>query len=116
MRYFIQLFQKRNCLKVLTPTKLIRHPLPFIAAVVEIQHRRHCIDTQSVYMKLVEPVERISDEEIAHLIATVVEDVRTPIGMLAFARIEVLIKRGAIEAAESESVFRKMRGNPVHDH
>src|SRR6185503_14743068 len=116
MSYLIQLLQQRNRFEILASTKLIRLPLPFLAAVVEIQHRRHRIDTQSIHMKLVEPIERISDEEIAHLITPVVEDVRAPIRMFAFAWIEMLIKRGAIEATERKSIFRKVRGNPIHDH
>src|SRR6185503_20585470 len=116
MRYLVQLLQQRNRFEILASTKLVRHPLPFLAAVVEIEHRRHCIDTQSIHMKFVEPIKSIRYEEIAHLVATVVEDVRAPIRMFAFARIEMLIKRGAVEATERETIFRKVREHPVHDH
>jgi hypothetical protein len=36
--------------------------------------------------------------------------------MLAFARVEMLVQRRAVEAAERPRVFRKVRRDPVHDH
>src|SRR5262249_23009517 len=116
MSYFIQLLQKRNRFEVLAPAKLVRYPLTFLAAVVEIKHRRDCIDAQSIDVKLVEPVQRIRDEEVAYFIATVVEDVRAQTGMLTVARGEMLVQSRAIEAAERPRVFRKVGRNPVHDH
>src|SRR5205085_5462463 len=83
---------------------------------VEIKHRGDCIDAQSIDVKLLEPVERVCDEEIAHLVAAVVEDISAPIGMLAFVWIEMFVESRAIKAAESPGVLRKVRGNPVHDH
>src|SRR6185312_5565538 len=67
-------------------------------------------------MKLPEPVERISQQEIPHLVAAVVENVSAPIGMLALARLEMFVKRGAVEAPKGKCVFRKMSWDPVHDH
>src|SRR5690349_21243249 len=36
--------------------------------------------------------------------------------MLALARIEMLVQRGAIKAAERPRVFWKVRRHPIHDH
>ena len=36
--------------------------------------------------------------------------------MLAFTRIEMLVQSGTIETPQSPRVFRKVRGNPIHDH
>ena len=116
MRHFVQFFQKRNRFQILASAKLIRHPLAFLAAVVEIEHRSDRIHAQSVEMKFLEPVERVRDQKIAHFIAAVVENVSAPIRMFAFARIEMFVESGAIKAAERKSVFRKMRRHPIHDH
>src|SRR5205085_11797207 len=116
MSCFIQLFQKRDGFEVFASTKLIWRPLPFLAAVVEIKHRSDRIDAQSIDVKLLEPVERVCDEEIANLVATVVEDVSAPTRMFAFARIEVFVQSGAIESTERPRILRKMRRHPIHDH
>ena len=55
-------------------------------------------------------------EEVAHLVAPVVEDERAPVGVLAAARVGVLVERGAVEARERELVAREVRGHPVEDH
>jgi hypothetical protein len=67
-------------------------------------------------MELAEPVERVREQEVADLAAAVVEDERAPIGMLAAARVFVLVQRGAVETPQREVVARKVRGHPVHDH
>src|SRR6185436_6785803 len=108
MRRFIQLLQKCKRFQVLAAAKLIRHPLPFLAAVVEVKHRGDRINTQTVDMKLAKPVERIRKQKIAHLVTAVVEDVRAPIRMFAFARIEMFVQSGAVESAESPRVLWKV--------
>ena len=60
--------------------------------------------------------ERVGDEEVAHLIATEVEDVRAPLGMLATRGIRVLVQRRAVEATEAPLVAREVRRHPVDDH
>src|SRR5208283_2451799 len=45
-----------------------------------------------------------------------IENVGIPLGLKSRARIEMLIERGAIEAAEAESIGGEMRGNPIEDH
>src|SRR5258705_9054503 len=115
MNYFVQLFQERNRFQVLAPAKLIRDPLAFLAAVVEIEHGCHCINAQTIKMKLLEPVERVREQEVAHFVAAIVENVSAPIGMLALARVEMFVKRGAVKTSEGESIFGKMRGHPIHD-
>ena len=67
-------------------------------------------------MELLQPVERVGDEEVADLPAAVVEDQRAPLGVLAAARILVLVERGAVEPAQREVVLREVRRHPVDDH
>ena len=52
---------------------------PGLARVVEVEHRGHGIHAQAVDVIFVEPEERVGDEEIAHLVAAVVEDERAPV-------------------------------------
>src|ERR1044072_7528126 len=116
MNYFIQFFQQRDRFQVFASAKLIRHPFAFVAAVVEIKHRRHRIYAQAIEMKFPKPIKRVGNQKISYLVTAVVENVGTPVRMFALARIEMLVKRGAVEARERESVLGKMRRHPVHDH
>src|ERR1041384_2994721 len=110
-----QLFQELNRSQVLAPAVLVRHPTSVRATVIEIEHRGDSLHAQAINVALLDPEERVGDQEIAHGIAPVVEDVCAPIWMLAFARIEMFIERRAVEAPKRESIFRKMCGHPIHD-
>ena len=66
-------------------------------------------------MVLAQPVERVREQEVAHLVAAEVEDQRAPVGMRAAARILVLVERRPVEARERELVAREVRGHPVED-
>src|SRR6185436_13026153 len=91
-------------------------PLTGFAAVVEIQHGCDGVDAQSVDVKLVDPVERVRDEEIANFVAAIVEDQRAPVGMLTETRIFMLEQRSAVETTQSVVVLRKMRRYPIEQN
>ena len=67
-------------------------------------------------MQLLEPVEGVGNEEVAHLVATEVEHERAPVGVLALAGVGVLVERGAVEAGERPVVLREVGRHPVDDH
>src|SRR5690242_3193965 len=94
----------------------VRDPLILLAAVVEIEHRGDRIDAQSIGMIFSQPVVRARQQEAADLVASEIEYVGTPFRMLALARIEMLIKRGAVETREAERVAREVRRHPVENH
>ena len=45
-----------------------------------------------------------------------VEDERAPILVRAFARVVMLVKRGAVKAGKRPIIARKVRRHPVHQH
>src|SRR4029078_8270645 len=65
---------------------------------------------------LVEPEERIGDEEIAHFVAAEIKNERAPVLVLALARVHVCVEIGSVKRGETVRVFRKMRRHPIHDH
>ena len=67
-------------------------------------------------MELLEPVERVGDEEVRDLAAAEIVDQRVPVAVEAEARVLVLVERGAVEADEAVRVGREMRRHPVDDH
>ena len=98
------------------PPYRFAQPLAGPAAVVEVQHRRDGVDAQAVDVELVHPEQRVGDEEVAHLRPAVVEDQRSPVGVLAEPRVFVLVQRGSVEAAKREIVLGEVRGHPVEQH
>src|SRR5262249_60751495 len=73
------------------------------------------IDAQPVGVVLLEPEQRVRQEEVADFVAPVVEDQRAPVAVLALPWVGVLVERGAVEAREAVRVFGKVAGNPVED-
>jgi hypothetical protein len=65
---------------------------------------------------LLEPEERVREQEVAYLVAAEVEDERPPVGVRAAARVVVLVEGGAVEARERPFIAREVRGHPVEDH
>src|SRR5437588_1277268 len=116
MRRFVEFLQKRNRFEILSSAKFIRYPFAFLPAVIEVEHRRDRIDAQTVQMKFAQPIQRVADQKISNLVTPIIENVSAPIGMLAFARVEMLVQRSPIESSECERVFRKMRRHPIHDY
>ena len=111
----VQLAQEGDGLEVLAPAMHVRDPLARLAAVVEVEHRGDGIDAQPVDVEALEPVERVGDEEVAHLAAAEIVDQRVPVAVEAEARVLVLVERGAVEAGEAVRVGREMRRHPVED-
>ena len=84
--------QEVDRLEVLAPAVLVRHPVPRLARVIEVEHRRDGVDAQAVDVVLVRArTARSTMQEIAHLVAAVVEDERAPVLVLALARVGVLV-------------------------
>ena len=67
-------------------------------------------------MELVDPIDRVGDEEVAYLTAAEIENVCTPVELLATHRVGVLVERGAVEARESPLVLGEVRWNPIDEN
>ena len=66
-------------------------------------------------MVLLEPVQRVGDQEVAYLGAAEVEHVSAPVELFAAARIGMLVERGAVETPERPGVLGEVGGHPVDD-
>ena len=102
--------------QILASAVLIGNPIARLAAVVEIEHRGHRVDAQSVDVVFVEPEERIGGEEVAHFVAAVIEDQGPPVGVLALSRIGMLVKMRAVEHPQAVAVAREVGRHPVEHH
>ncbi len=115
MHLLVELLDERDRLEVLATAVLVGDPLAGLARVVEVQHRGHGVDAQPVDVELLDPVQRVGDQEVAHLVAAEVEDQRAPVRLRAAARVGVLVQRGAVEARQRPLVAREVRRHPVDD-
>ena len=79
----VQLAEEVDGLEVLAAAVHVGNPRAGRAGVVEVEHRGHGVDPQAVDVELLQPVQGVGDEEVAHLVAAVVEDERAPVGVLA---------------------------------
>ena len=113
---FVEVAKEADGLEVLPPTELVGDPLPLLARVVQVQHRRHGVDAQAVHVVCIEPVERAGHQERADLVASVVEDVALPVLVKALPGVLVLVQVRAVEVGEREPVRRKVGRHPVEDH
>ena len=114
--HLVDLFDESDGFEILTAAESVWHPLAFGSGVVQVEHRGDRVHPQAVHMKLLDPVEGVGDEEVAHLVAAEVEHQGAPIRVLTLPRVGVLIERGAIEARQRERIPREMGRDPIEDH
>ena len=89
---------------------------PGLPRIIQVEHRGHGVHPQAVHVEAVAPEQRVGQQEIHHLVPAVVEDQRAPILVRPFARVFVLVERGAVEAGQRPVVAREMRRHPVNNH
>ena len=112
----VRLLQERDRLEVLAAAVDVRDPLAVVARVVQVEHRGDGVDPQAVDVELLEPVQRVGDQEVADLVPAEVEDEGAPVRVLAAPRVAVLVERLAVEPGQRPLVLREVRGHPVEDH
>src|SRR5688572_27208490 len=100
MRNFIKAANEVNRIKILSPAKAVRNPLPGVATKVQIEHGRDSIHAQSIQVILFEPKERATDQKVANFVAPKVEYFGSPILMLTLSWVRVFIKMRAIKEGQ----------------
>ena len=78
---------------------------------VEVQHARHAVHANAVYMEVLEPIQHVGDQEGPDLATGEVELVRAPVGVNLVLKQHVAVKGG-----KAVGVGAKTTGHPVHDH
>ncbi len=111
----VQAFEEIDCLEVFAAAVLVGNPLPCFARVIEVDHGSHGIDPQPIDMVLFQPKQGVGDEKIAHFVAAIIEDQRTPILVLAFSGILMLVEMRTVKTGQAVSIPRKMGRYPIED-
>ena len=111
----VELAQEADRLEVLAAAEDVRDPVVALTRVVAVEHRGDGVDAQAVDVVPLEPEQRRRQQEAADLVAPEVEDERAPIGVLALARVGVLVQVGAVEVPEPVLVGGEVGRHPVED-
>ena len=111
----VHLLQELHRFQVLPAAVDVRAPAALGTRIVQVEHRCHRVHPQAVDVELLEPVQRVGHQEVAHLGSAEVEYVSAPVQLLAALGIGVFVERGAVEAAQRPGVLGKVRRHPVDD-
>ena len=111
----IQVLEELDRLEVLVAAVLVRAPVAAGSSVIQIQHGCDSIDAESVHVILVQPVQRIADQEVLDLCLLIVEDLSAPVRMLALPGVSVLIAGLSVEVRKAEGIPREVSRDPVED-
>src|SRR6266849_3210280 len=113
---FVHALQESNSVEVLAAAEFVGDPLTGFARIIEIDHGGDGVHAEAVDVVLVEPEEGVGDEIVLNLIAAVVVDQRSPVGMRALAGVGVLVEMGAIELGEAVGVAGEVGGSPIQEN
>ncbi len=103
-------------IKVLVATVGVGHPLAGFPRKVEVEHGGHGVHPQAIEVVLLQPEDRVADEEVAHLVAAVVEHQALPLRLEATPRVGVFVQRCAVKGGQTVGVGRKVGRHPVQQH
>ena len=103
-------------LEILVFAVFVRNPLTVLLAVIQIKHGSHRVYPQAVDMEFLQPVDRVGNQEILHLIFPVVKNLCPPVRMLSLPWIGILKQSAAVEICQTMGILREMSRNPVEDY
>ncbi len=111
----VHLLEEGDGVLVLAAAVLVRGPLAVFARVVEVEHRGDGVHAQAVDVELLAPERGVGDQEVAHLLAAVVEGEGAPVGVFRTQRVPGFVEMLPVELRERPVVAREVRGHPVHE-
>ena len=113
-RRLVEFAQKINRFEILPASKFIG--LELSAIIVQIQHGRNCIDSNSVDMKITKPVTYVGNEEGLYLGLAVIVNAGCPVRVLIHHRVGKLVAAGSIKLKQAVFILWKMSRHPVENN
>ena len=114
--HLVELLDEVDGFQVLPAPEAVGDPLALAARIVQVEHGGDRIDAQAVDVKLLDPEQRVGEQEVPHLVAAVVEHQGAPVRMLAEARIGMLVQSRAVEARQRPVVLGEVPDDPVDEN
>ena len=109
------MLQELHRIEVLVAAVDVPRCILALTTVVEVEHGGHGIHADTIGMIAVRPEHRTADEEVRHLILTVVEGQGAPVRVARETWIRILVEACTIELCKSPAVPREVRRYPVED-
>ena len=100
----VELFEKGDCFQVVTVSVNIGIPFTGFSAVVEVEHRSHGVNANTVNVVASDPIIGAGNEEALHLGSANVKSPRSPALVLDSVGGAVFIKGRAVKLAEQIKV------------
>jgi len=111
----VKVAQEFDCLQILAPAIAVGQPFVVLARIVEVEHRGHGIDANTVDVKFTQPVVCRGEQKAFYFAPAVIENQSAPVLMRAEPRVGVFIQRGAVELRQCPIVPGEMRGHPIQN-
>ena len=112
----IEMFEKSDSFQIFISAVFIRYPFPVAFSVIQIKHRSNCVNPQTVNMKIFYPEQCVCDQEILHLIFSIIKNLCPPVGMFPFPGIRIFISRRTVKVRKAMGISWKMSRNPVKNN
>ena len=112
----VGLLEKLHRLRVFAAAVFVGQPLAGGPQIIPIEHRGNGIDPDAIDVKFLKPIDKIRHQEVANLIAAVVENQRAPFLVLANTGIGMLVEVGPIKERQAVAILGEMAWHPVQNH
>ena len=112
----VEASEKSDGLQVFPAPVSVWNPLPFLAAVIQVQHGGHGVHPQAVGMVPVQPAQGTAQQIALHFGAPVIEDQAAPVRMDPLAGVGVFEEIGPVKIPQAVLVAREMGRHPVQDN
>ena len=111
----VQMLQEFHGLQILIAAVDVPGCILSLPSVVQIQHGRHRIHADTVCMIDICPEEGVCNQEVADLVAGIIEDQCAPVRMGSPVGIRILVERRAVKLAQSPGIPREVGRYPVQN-
>ena len=112
----VEMLEEGDRLQVPAIPVLVGMPAAALSVIVEVQHRRHSVHTETVGVEFLHPIVGVGDEEGLDLPSAHVKAIRTPTLVLLSRGILVLVQRLSVKVVQPVGVLGEMGGYPIKDH
>ena len=116
MGYCVQFAQEGNGFQIFIAAILVGNPIAGVTGIIQVEHGRNGINSQTVYVELLKPENRAGYQKVFDFIAAKIVNQGSPVAMLAQPRVFVLVQGRAIKTGQAVGIFGEMGRHPVQQH
>ena len=115
-QYGVGIAQESDGFKVFMAAVLVWNPLAVFARIVAVNHRSHRVNADTVKAETFYPIQGVALQEVFHFVSAEVVNQGVPVLVVAFARVGMFVKRGAVKFGQAVIIGWEMADHPVEDN